>query len=116
MQLGFYFDQCRCIGCYTCVVACKDWHNIPAGNVHWRRVITLEKGKYPNLFVAFLTISCFHCAKPACLSACPTEAITKRNDGIVDIEVENCLGKDRCGLCSQNCPYEVPQFSLEENA
>ena len=24
-QVGFYFDQTRCIGCYTCAVACKDW-------------------------------------------------------------------------------------------
>jgi len=35
MQLGFYFDQTRCVGCLTCVVACKDWHDIPAGPANW---------------------------------------------------------------------------------
>ncbi len=32
MQLTFYFDQSRCTGCETCVVACKDWHDLPAGS------------------------------------------------------------------------------------
>jgi anaerobic dimethyl sulfoxide reductase subunit B (iron-sulfur subunit) len=31
MQVGFYFDQTRCIGCNACRVACKDWHDIAAG-------------------------------------------------------------------------------------
>jgi len=53
MQMGFYFDQTRCIGCFTCIVACKDWHDIPAGPASWRWVHTIEKGKYPELFVSF---------------------------------------------------------------
>ena len=36
MQLAFYFDQTRCIGCYTCTVACKNWHDIPAGPANWQ--------------------------------------------------------------------------------
>ena len=50
MQLGFYFDQSRCSNCLTCVVACKDWHDIPAGPVSWRRVVTLEEGNIINGF------------------------------------------------------------------
>jgi anaerobic dimethyl sulfoxide reductase subunit B (iron-sulfur subunit) len=38
MQLAFYFDQTRCTGCYTCAVACKDWHDVPAGPASWMRV------------------------------------------------------------------------------
>ena len=45
-QMGFYFDQTRCTGCYACVVACKDWHDIDAGPVSWMRVNTIEKGKF----------------------------------------------------------------------
>lgn len=37
-QVGFYFDQTRCTGCYTCAVACKDWHDIDAGPVNWMQV------------------------------------------------------------------------------
>jgi anaerobic dimethyl sulfoxide reductase subunit B (iron-sulfur subunit) len=117
MQLGFYFDQTRCTGCFTCVVACKDWHDVPAGPSSWIRVLPLEKGKYPDLFVAFLRTSCYHCLEPACVPACPASAITKRKqDGIVIVDGEQCLGKDRCGLCLESCPYDAPQFGDEENA
>ena len=54
MQMGFYFDQTRCTGCYACVVACKDWHDVPAGPASWRKVATIEEGNFPDLFVAFL--------------------------------------------------------------
>lgn len=117
MQFGFYLDQTRCIGCYTCVVACKDWHDVEAGPASWRRVITIERGKFPNIFVAFLPTACYHCADPSCISACPIDAISKRKaDGIVVVDREKCLGKDACGLCKEACPYEVPQFGAEENA
>lgn len=117
MQMGFYFDQTRCTGCYSCGVACKDWHNIPAGSANWTRVITIEKGKYPDLFVTSLTTGCYHCAEPACVSACPVGAISKRKqDGIVVVDREACLGKDNCDMCLQACPYDAPQFGAEENA
>jgi len=117
MQLYFYFDQPRCIGCETCVVACKDWNDVPAGPASWRRVASLEKGNYPNVFVAFLSTSCYHCAQPSCVSACPVGAITKRDeDGIVLVNREICLGHDNCDMCSQACPYEAPQFGAEDNA
>ena len=117
MQLAFYFDQTRCIGCYTCVVACKDWHDVPAGPASWRRVITIEKGEYPNIFGAFFTSACYHCAQPACVEACPANAIKKRaEDGIVVVDREACLGKDKCNMCLEACPYDAPQFGAEENA
>ena len=118
MQFGFYFDQTRCTGCFTCTVACKDWHDIPAGPVSWRKMETVERGEFPDVFVAFLTTSCYHCADPTCVSACPAGAITKREqDGIVVVDSEKCLGKDSCGmLCRDACPYEIPQFGPEHNA
>ncbi|MBI2847359.1 MAG: 4Fe-4S dicluster domain-containing protein [Chloroflexi bacterium] len=117
MQIGFYLDQTRCTGCYACVVACKDWHDVPAGPASWMRVQTLERGKYPNLFVAFLTLSCLHCAEPACIEVCRSNAIVKRKeDGIVVVDREKCEGKDTCEICRQVCPYEAPQFGAEENA
>ncbi len=117
MQYGFYFDQTRCSGCMTCVVACRDWYDVPAGPAAYMRVKTIEKGKFPDLFVAFLAEACYHCAKPACVSACPVNAITKRDkDGIVTVNREACLGKDNCSLCLEACPYQSPQFGAEENA
>lgn len=117
MQLGFYFDQTRCTACFTCVVACKDWHDIAAGPASWRRVKTIERGKFPEVFVASLSTACHHCAWPACVSACPVNAIVKREeDGIVTVDAERCQGKEHCDLCLQSCPYEAPQFGAEDNA
>jgi anaerobic dimethyl sulfoxide reductase subunit B (iron-sulfur subunit) len=117
-QLGFYFDQTRCIGCYTCSVACKDWHNINTSSVNWLRIRTIERGKFPNLFLAFLAEPCYHCVEPPCVLACPMEAISKRkSDGIVVVDSEKCLGNKECNtLCLNACPWDVPQFGPEEGA
>ncbi len=115
MQIGFYFDQSRCVGCYTCVLACKEWHDVPAGSVSWRRVDTLEEGKFPQVFVAHLSLSCLHCSQPKCIPACPNDAITKRaDDGIVVVDQERCM--PNCCFCLEACPYKAPQFGDEEGA
>ena len=117
MQLGFYIDQSRCTGCHTCTVACKDWHDVPAGPANWRWVVTEEKGKFPHVFVAFLSLSCLHCAEPTCMLVCPVDAISKREeDGIVVVDQEVCLGRDACGQCKVACPWGAPQFGAEEDA
>lgn len=117
MQLGFYFDQTRCVGCYTCSVACKDWHNIPAGRTNWLGVTCIEEGTFPNPFVAYLIHPCFHCTDPPCVMACPVEAITKREmDGIVIVDREACLGESLCSACLDVCPYDAPQFGDEADA
>ncbi len=117
MQMAFFFDQTRCTGCYTCRVACKDWHDVPAGPAAWRRVLTFEKGRFPNPSVTFLSTSCPHCGEPACEAVCPSGAISKcKVDGVVLVDREKCQGKDACGMCLEACPYEAPQFGAEENA
>ena len=117
-QYGFYIDQTRCIGCFTCAVACKDWHDIEAGPAKWMRIIEIEHGKFPDLYLAYLPSACFHCAEPSCAKACPVDAITKRDsDGIVDVNQELCIGKTECGSkCLKTCPWDSPQFGSEENA
>ena len=117
MQLGLYFDQNRCTGCFTCVIACKDWHNISATSASWINVSCFEEGNFPNLFVSYLVRLCYHCANPPCREVCPVEAITKReDDGIVVVDRNACLGKTACGACLDACPYEVPLFDDDEDA
>ncbi len=114
MQLAFYFDQTRCTGCHTCVVACKDWHDLPAELVNWRRVTTHEAGKFPNVRVSHVSVSCSHCAHSACIQACPEEAIYKRaHDGVVLIDSDKCTG---CRVCEDACPYGAIQFRDAGNA
>jgi anaerobic dimethyl sulfoxide reductase subunit B (iron-sulfur subunit) len=117
-QMGFYFDQTRCTGCYACGVACKDWHDIDAGPVSLLRVKTIEDGEFPDPFVAHLVTACHHCANPPCVSACPEHAIDKGDaDGIVRVDREKCKGNTECLLvCLKACPWEAPQFGAEAGA
>lgn len=120
MQLGFFFDQTRCTGCYTCQVACNDWHNVPAGS-SWMRVTHVEEGKFPHLFAAYVINTCYHCAEPPCIPVCPAQAISKREgDGLVVVDREKCKESARCGIikntivqaekeapCKAACPASV---------
>ena len=118
MQMGFYFDQTRCTGCNACRVACKDWNDVPAGPESWIRLGYYEEGETPDVFVAYMVQTCFHCQSPVCADACPVDAITKRaGDGVVLVDRNACLGKEECGAkCLKACPYDAPQFGLEPQA
>lgn len=116
-QIAFYFDQERCIGCHACSVACKDKNDLPPFEVYWRQVHLMERGKYPHVRALRLSLSCNHCAQPACAAACPVGAISKREgDGIVLVDRDLCLGGDVCErYCLQACPYDIPQYGKEPN-
>jgi anaerobic dimethyl sulfoxide reductase subunit B (iron-sulfur subunit) len=117
MQKEIYFDQTRCTGCQTCAVACKDWHDIPAGPSNWLWVTVNEQSRFPHLSASFLVHCCYHCETPACIEICPEQVITKRrDDGIVLVNKEFCLGKEKCGLCLEACPYKAPQFRAESDS
>lgn len=117
MQLGFYFDQSRCIGCYACIIACKDWHDLQDNKTNWIDLQVIEDGKFPDISVNFLLNHCYHCAEPKCIPSCPVNAITKRaEDGIVVIDPDKCIGNDNCDQCQKACPYHIPTFSSEVNA
>jgi len=118
VQIGFYFDQTRCTGCSACRVACKDWHDIPAGPENWMRVEYTERGKCPEVFVAYMVAPCWHCEDPVCVAACPVDAIEKNEtSGIVTVERKTCLGNLECDeKCRKACPYKAPQFGPEKGA
>ena len=105
-QLGFYVDQTRCTGCYTCAVTCKDWHDVPAGPAKWLRVSTIEKGEFPNVNASFMVSLCYQCLEPACVDACLKGAIRKREeDGIVVVDRDKCMGWNNCDRpSSYKCP------------
>ncbi len=114
MQYAFYFDSSSCSGCKACQVACKDKHGLETG-ILWRRVYEVAGGDWlkagkawsPHVFAYNLSISCNHCEKPICLEVCPAGAYSKREDGIVLLDTERCLG---CHYCEWACPYGAPQY------
>jgi anaerobic dimethyl sulfoxide reductase subunit B len=103
----FHYPE-RCIKCWSCEVACKQWHGIKAGTVKLRRVEEITSGTYPDVERTFKSVSCLHCPKPRCIEVCPQGAITKRpEDGIVVVDREKCIG---CKLCYDACPVHAPQY------
>lgn len=111
-QFGFFFDQSRCIGCSACVVACKQWHNIPPGPVKWMRVYQWERGAFPQTKLNILAIPCYHCANPVCVKACPHIALHKEEKyGAVLLDSDKCQGDRKCWKA---CPYGAPQFESDE--
>ena len=102
MRWGMVIDTNRCIGCYGCMIACKEENFLPPG-VFFCRVLIGEEGKYPHVRKINFPVICNHCKDAPCVEACPTGATTKRQDGIVLVDYDKCMG---CRACILACPYQ----------
>ena len=125
-QVGMLLDLSVCIGCRACQVACKEWNELPIelteqsgsyenpkalSGTTWKQVKFLEQPasdqpadpSAPPEWL-FYSDSCKHCAEAPCLTACPTGAIFRTQDGIVLINEEVCNGN---GHCVGACPFHV---------
>ncbi len=100
---GMVVDLRLCIGCQACTVACSTENQIPLG--YFRTIVSgyevTSSGKPRRYTLPHL---CNHCAKPACVTVCPTQATTQRTDGAVVVDNTVCIG---CGYCIQACPYDA---------
>ncbi len=107
-QKAFFVDVNRCVGCYTCAMACKNTYQVEPG-IAWRNLQSVEDPSFPHRDLAFYSLACNHCEKPACAAACPEKAIYKREkDGAVVIDIDKCTGEKKC---ITECPYGVPKFN-----
>ncbi len=106
---GFAIDLRKCIGCHACTIACKAEHQIPVGvNRCW--VKTVEKGTFPDTKRFFFPVLCNQCEDAPCVRICPTNALFKRRDEIVDLNASSCIG---CRACMEACPYD--QIFIDPN-
>jgi len=122
------FDPTRCIGCRACQVACKEWNDLEGETttnrgsyenppdlspktwvkLEWREVERDGKVEWLYTFRA-----CLHCTDAACEQVCPTEAISHTEEGFVIIDRQLCIG---CGACVEECPFNVPRLSEDEDS
>lgn len=114
-RYGMVIDLRRCVGCQACTVACT-LENLPPLGQFRTTVNQYEVSDDDNLGspAAFFMLPrlCNHCKTPACIPVCPTGATFQREDGIVVVDSDWCVG---CGYCVQACPYEARFINKETN-
>jgi len=114
---AFRVDTSVCSGCKACQIACQDRNGLEAGRL-WRRVYEVAGGDWhsegaawrPDIFAYNLSLSCNHCEAPICAEVCPSGAMHTREDGLVLLNEDACLG---CGYCGWACPYGAPQLRAD---
>lgn len=127
MKYAILVDVTKCIGCRGCQVACKRWNELPGEETtfksDWTNPPTLSYYTYTHIRFnynydknldtsawRFLNWRCMHCENPACLEACPVNAIVKTDEGAVVIKNDRCIG---CKFCITACPFNVPQYNAQ---
>ncbi|MEP6568399.1 MAG: 4Fe-4S dicluster domain-containing protein [Acidobacteriota bacterium] len=105
-------DQTRCIGCHACTTACKSENLVPL-SVTRTYVKHVDVGVFPQARRAHQVTRCNQCAHAPCVTACPTTAMFKRADGIVDFDKSICIG---CKACMAACPYDAIFINPEDHS
>lgn len=101
-------DLDRCIGCHSCTAACMQENNVALGRFYTKVLDVGPTGSFPHVEQYSLPVKCQHCENPACVSVCPTQASYRREDGIVLVNHDRCIG---CQYCVIACPYGVRSFN-----
>lgn len=110
-RMGFLLDSDSCIGCHACTVACKSEHDVPLGvNRTWVKYI--ETGTFPDVSRKFNVMRCNQCDDAPCMAICPTSALYRADNGVVDFQDDNCIG---CKSCMNACPYDALYINPETN-
>jgi formate dehydrogenase iron-sulfur subunit len=127
IEVSKIVDIDLCIGCKACEVACKEWNDLETEETHNFGGYQSHEDLTPNTWdlmrfnevdigdrgIAWLIRkdSCFHCAEPGCLLACPAPgAIVQYENGIVDFDQDKCIG---CQYCVSGCPFDIPRFDAK---
>ena len=106
MRWGMVVDLTRCTRCHGCVAACRIEHFLPMG-ITWPRLIAWEISDGNTATLTTYPVRCNHCQESPCVKVCPTAATQQREDGIVWVDQDKCVG---CRYCIIACPYQNRTF------
>ena len=101
-------DLSKCRNARKCMQACQNAHHLRPEQ-HHINVLKMEETENTPAF--YMPKPCQHCDNPPCVSVCPVDATFKRQDGIVLIDNERCIG---CRFCIAACPYSARIFNWAE--
>ena len=102
-------DLGTCIGCERCAFACQATNDTTTGHL-WNIILRDEETFAKPVF---LPRPCMHCEHAPCVEVCPVKATFHREDGIVVMDYQRCIG---CRYCMVACPYGSRVFNWEERA
>lgn len=103
VRYGMIIVSDRCMGCNSCMSACKLQNGTAEGHF-LTRVTAAETGTFPNARNTYTPDACRHCTTPPCQASCPQDAIQKLDSGIVITDWNKCTGD---GACVEACPYQA---------
>ncbi|MBN8857857.1 MAG: 4Fe-4S dicluster domain-containing protein [Sphingobacteriales bacterium] len=103
-------DLARCKNLKKCQQACNHMHYLHPGQ-SWIKVHSMQDGEHTAPY--WQPTTCMHCDEPPCVKVCPVDATFKRQDGIVAIDSNRCIG---CRFCMAACPYSTRVFNWETPA
>ncbi|MBL0345848.1 4Fe-4S dicluster domain-containing protein [Candidatus Villigracilis affinis] len=106
-QWVMVIDQSKCTGCDQCNLACHA-HNDINPELQWTKV--LDAGEL-NGEKVYLPRPCMQCEHAPCVEVCPVGASYYRDDGIVMMDYDKCIG---CRYCMVACPYDARVFNWKE--
>ncbi|HSB90353.1 MAG TPA: 4Fe-4S dicluster domain-containing protein [Anaerolineales bacterium] len=103
---GMVINLDRCIGCEYCLRACTATNDVDAVRP-WNIVVRDETSAGRSFF---FSRPCLHCQHAPCVEVCPVGATFVRDDGLVVMDYDRCIG---CRYCEVACPYDVRKFNWE---
>ncbi len=106
LRWGMVINLDKCIGCEYCLRACSAVNDV-APDKPWN-IVMEDRTRTGRRY--FFSRPCLHCQHAPCVDVCPVQATYVREDGIVIMDYERCIG---CRYCEVACPYDARKFNWE---